>query len=138
MSTALEYTGKPPQGTLTARIGDLYFGVPEFDDQGEVASVEEDENDEFEAGTSSIAVDFDYEGMKDGQDVVVKIFRGPTEEPSWRIVEKWSLGASGSAEYVLTPGYTDTFAFPPDTYTVEIFVDGHMANRSSFTVLEEE
>lgn len=137
MSTALEYTGKPPQGTLTAKIGEIYFGVPEFDEKGEVVSVQEDENDEFEAGTSSVAVDFDYEGMKDGQDVVLKVFRGATEEPSWRIVDKWALGASGSAQYSLTPGYTDTFAFPADVYTVEIFVDGHMASRSSFTVLED-
>ena len=138
LSTALEYTGKPPQGTLQARIGDLYFGQPVYDEEGNVEEVTEVEDDVFPSDTSEVAVDFDYEEMKDGQDVVVKVFKGPDEEPSWRIVEKWKGGASGSWEYSLTPGYTDTFAFEPDTYTVEIFVDGHMANRSSFTVQEDE
>ena len=138
LSTALEYTGKPPQGTLQARIGDLYFGEPIYDEDGNVTEVRPVEDDDFPNGTSEVAVDFDYEGMKDGQDVVVKVFQGTEEQPSWRIVERWKGGPSGSWEYSLTPGYTDTFAFQPDSYTVEIFVDGHMANRSSFTVQEEE
>lgn len=132
-STGLEYNGKLPEGKLTATMTDLEFGEPVYKND-ELDSVDVNENATFPEGTNEVALRFDYKGMTDGREVVIKTFRGSAEQTSWRIVEKWSLGAEGEAIYTLTPGYTETFVFPDDSYTVEVFVDGHMAVRGSFTV----
>lgn len=134
LSTALEYTGKPPQGQLAAKVGELNFGLPVLEKK-ELVDIEPVEED-FPAETPAVALEFEYSGMKDGQVLIVKIFQGPVEQPSWRIVDEWSLGAEGTAWYSLSPGYSDTFVFPSGDYTVEVFVDGHMASRGSFTVAE--
>lgn len=136
-STGLEYNGKLPEGKLTASLTDLECGEPVFKND-EIDSVKVNKDSSFPSGTNAVALRFDYKGMTDGREVVVKTFRGPVEQTSWRIVEKWLLGAEGEAIYTLTPGYSETFVFPDDSYTVEVFVDGHMAVRGSFTVGSEK
>ena len=58
------------------------------------------------------------------------------EDPSWRIVDTWSLGESGSAEIPVSYAYSDTFTFQPGEYTVELYVNYQLAQRGTFTVSE--
>lgn len=133
MSTALEYTGKPPEGKLSATFENLQFGEPVFKN-GKIEEVKVNPDASFPAGTNQVALRFDYAGMTDGRELIIKTFKGATEQPSWRVVEKWTLGTEGEFIYILAPSYTDTFVFPDETYTVEVFVDGHLAVRGSFSV----
>ncbi len=58
--------------------------------------------EEFPFGTQEVQVMFDYEGMTDGQEVVFKVFIDGEEDPSWRVIAPWDLGASGSASKPLS------------------------------------
>lgn len=135
LAVALEYTGQPPAGELTAQIGDLAFGMLVYDDEGEVTDY--DVCDTFDYGVQAIAVLFDYEGMADGQQVLVKIYADGEEEPSWRADVTWELGASGSAQYELGFAYSDLYVVDPGEYAVEVYVDSHLAQRGTFVVLGE-
>jgi hypothetical protein len=136
LAVALEYTGEPPVGNLTAQVGALSFGMPVYDDQGEVT--EYDVRDTFEFGVQAIAVLFDYEGISDGQQVLIKIYADGEEEPSWRADVPWDLGASGSAQYELGFAYSDLYVVDPGEYVVELYVDSHLAQRGKFVVLGED
>jgi hypothetical protein len=131
-SVALEYTGKPPSGALAAQISAFDFGTPVFDDQGEVVDYEPAES--FPAGTNEVAVLFDYENMQDGQEVVFKVLIDGEEDPSWRLVAPWDLGASGSAFKPLSLAYSDSFVLASGFYEVELYIDGHLAQRGFFVV----
>jgi len=135
LAVALEYTGQPPAGELTAQIGDLGFAMPVYDDEGELTDY--DVRDTFEFGVQSIAVLFDYEGMSDGQQVLIKIYADGEEEPSWRADVPWELGASGSAQYELGFAYSDLYVVDSGEYVVELYVDSQLAQRGSFVVLAE-
>jgi hypothetical protein len=74
--------------------------------------------------------------MQDGQEVIFKLYTNGVEDPSWRIVEPWKQGASGSAEILISYAYSDTFTFAPGDYTVEIYVDHILAQRGFFTIQE--
>lgn len=134
LAVALEYTGQPPAGELTAQIGDLTFGMPVYDDEGEVTDY--DVRDTFDYGVQAIAVLFDYEGMGDGQQVLIKIYADGEEEPSWRADVAWDLGDSGLAQYELGFAYSDLYVVDPGEYAVEVYVDSHLAQRGTFVVLE--
>jgi len=88
-SVALEYTGQPPSGSLTASISPFIFAEPLYDEQGNFA--EYAVADSFEYGTSAVSVLFDYDAMQDGQDVVFKVYVDGEEDPSWRLIDQWSL-----------------------------------------------
>jgi hypothetical protein len=74
--------------------------------------------------------------MKDGSTYVLKLFIDDEEDPSWRIVEPWKLGASGTAKIPLSYGYSDNFDFAAGEYVVELYVDWRLVQRGSFTVGE--
>jgi len=133
LSVGLEFTGKPPQGALTAKISPFQFGTPVYDDQGGVVDFEIAET--F-SNVPEIAVLFDYEGMQDGQEVIFKVYVNGEEDPSWRIITQWDQGASGSTEEFLSVAYSETFIFSPGYYTVEMYVDSHLAQSGNFEVNE--
>jgi hypothetical protein len=133
-AVALEFTGAPPAGTLTASVSPFEIAEPIVDDQGEVA--EYVVSDVFEYGIDTISVLFDYSGMQDGQEVVFKMYVDGEEDPSWRFVSDWDLGAEGSAEIPLSLAYSNTAVFEPGEYTVEMYVDAHLAQRGTFWVEE--
>ena len=131
-AVALEYTGKPPVGSLAAKISALEFGIPEYDAKGNITDY--DVNDEFEYGIDEIAAIFDYAGMKNGDQVVFKVYINSKENPSWRLIASWDLDATGSAHRLMSPGYTDTFVFDPGEYSVELYVNSQFAQRGTFRV----
>lgn len=134
-AVALEFTGRLPAGALAAEITPFEFAEPLYDEQGEVS--EYNLSDTFEYGIQAVSVLFDYENMSDGQEVVFKVYIDEEEDPSWRVVSPWDLGASGSAEKSLSLDYSDSFVLPAGEYVVEMYVDSHLAQREWFVVAEE-
>lgn len=142
LSVSLEYSGKPPQGKLMAELDNLGFGLPIYNDDGEVdAEIKEFPDDVFPAGTGEVVVEFSHAKVKDGQELVMRVFFDGEELPSWRLVDKWSLGAGdGETDYwykILSPGYSETAELDAGRYFVEFFIDGHLALQGGFTVQEE-
>lgn len=135
LAVALEYTGKPPADGQTAQISPLQFVQPVYDAQGNITDYAES-TDTFDAGLQEFAVQFDYSGMKPGSEMIFKLYVNGQEDPSWRIVEPWELGESGSAEIPVSYAYSDTFTFESGEYTVELYIDYQLVQRASFTVSE--
>ena len=133
---ALEYTNEPPVGTVSARVGALQFAVPLYDSAGEIVG-HTDPVTEFEAGVTRIWVQFDFEGFTDGQQYLVKLYVDGEEDPSWRVQGTWDSGTAGSMGILLENDYGDVFAFDPGYYEMEFYVDHHLVQRGSFTVLEQ-
>lgn len=138
LAVALEYSGEPPKGTLTAEFGELTFGLPIYKDDQLDDEIEEFPDDLFPAGTRELVVQFPYGGMRDGQELVMRVFFEAEELPSWRLVEKWSYGGGDVKEdiwyKVLSPGYSETAAMKPGHYLVEFFLDGHPVQKGAFDI----
>jgi len=74
---------------------------------------------------------FDYQGVKDGQQVVWKVYVNGKEDYFLRRQETWALGSAGGAQ---KPLY---FAFiQPGEYRVEMYLDGHLVQQGHFAVEE--
>jgi len=135
LAVALEYSGEAPKGDLSAQVSAFVFSEPVMNDAGEGTST--NETDSFAYGADEVSVLFDYSGMKEGQDVVFKVYIDDEEDPSWRIAEPWSLGESGSAEKALSFAYSNTRVLRAGEYTIEMYVDYQLAQRGSFWISEE-
>ncbi len=133
LAVGLEYAGKPPEGGVTAKISPFVFGMREDPTDPEAEPVIADS---FPNGTQEVLVFFDYENMKDGQEVLFKVYIDGEEDPSWRIIAPWDLGASGSAEKPLSLAYSDVFILTPGAYTVEIYVNSNLVQQGTFVVEE--
>lgn len=134
-SASLEFTGKAPEGELTANISPFTFAAPEYDENGTQTGYSEP-TDEFQAGIDEFAVLFDYSNMPVGKDILFKLYINGEEDPSWRLQQPWDLGAEGSAEIPISYAYSDTFVFDSGQYMVELYVDNHLAQRGWFTISE--
>ncbi len=132
LSVALEYTGQPPQGELTAIISPFTFAQPLFDDDGNLVDYEP--ADAFAYGADEVSILFDYEEMQDGQEVVFKVYVDGEEDPSWRFIEPWSLGPDGSADKPLSFAYSNTQVLVPGLYTIEMYVNSNLAQSGNFEV----
>lgn len=135
-SVALEYTGKPLAAVPQAEISPFEFAEVEYDDEGNAAQY--NITDIFPNGTNEVFITFDYKGMQDGQDVVVKVYHNGEEDVSWRSAEKWSLGAEGTAEYPLSYAYSNVYTLAPGEYLAEMYIDSHLMQRGYFTIAEGE
>ncbi len=136
LSVGLEFNGQPPSAPLTAKVSPFLFGQAVLDADG-IPTEDVTTAEEFEFGTQEVLVMFDYEGMTDGQEVVFKVFIDGEEDPSWRVITPWDLGAAGAANKPLSLSYSDTFVLTSGAYEVDMFVDGQLAQRGYFTVLPE-
>lgn len=135
LALALEYTGQPSTATVAAEISPFAFAAPIYDEtSGEVVDYTEP-TDVFDAGLKEFSVLFDYSEMKDGQELVFKLYVNGEEDPSWRIVDQWSLGESGTAEIPISYAYSDTFEFEPGEYIVELYVDWQLVQQGYFSIL---
>ncbi|MBI1877167.1 MAG: tetratricopeptide repeat protein [Chloroflexi bacterium] len=135
-SVALEYTGKPLSGALAAKISPFTFAKAEYDEEGNF--VDYVPADSFPAGANEVLIVFDYEGMQDGQEAVWKVYYNGEEDISWRTVEEWSLGSTGSAEFPLSYAYSNVYTLASGEYLVEMYVDSHLAQRGYFNINAEE
>jgi len=135
-AAALEYTGAALDGELTATISPFSVVVPEYDENGEFVTYSESA-DEFSYGIDEFSILFDYAGMPEGKDVLFKLYINSEEDPSWRILQPWDLGAEGNAEIPFSYAYSDTFVFDAGEYIIEMYVDNHLAQRGWFYITEE-
>jgi tetratricopeptide (TPR) repeat protein len=135
-SVALEYTGQPLAGAPAAQIRPFEFaGDIEYDEAGEVVGYTV--ADSFPPGTDEVLVVFDYEGMQDGQEVVMKVYHNGEEDPSWRAVDQWALGQAGEDGFFsLSYAYSNVYTLAPGEYWVEIYIDSHLAQRGYFVIEE--
>ena len=136
LSVALEFRGQPAEGELKATIEPFEFETVTYDEEGEATDYTTDEL--FPYGTNEVVILFDYAGMQDGQETIFKVYIDGEEDPSWRFVAPWELGESGSVEKPLSLAYSNTAVFYPGEYTVELYVDAHLAQRGFFMIVEEE
>ena len=134
LAVGLEFTGAPPTGQLAASISPFEIGQPLYDEQGELVDYEL--TDTFAYGIDEVSVLFEYSGLRDGQEYVFKMYVNGEEDPSWRFVDAWALGADGAAEIPLSLAYSNTAVFEPGEYTVEMYIDAHLAQRGTFWVEE--
>lgn len=136
LSVSLEFYGAPPSAPLTATIENLRFAEPLYDENFNF--LDYNLQDEYEYGVVEMDAVFDYSGMKDGQEVLVKVYIDGEEDASWRKVLTWDGGETGSYAIALAIAYSDTFVLGAGFYEVEIYVDGQLAASGSFVVLEPE
>jgi hypothetical protein len=131
LAVALEFTGKPPAGPVSASVADFEFGVQA---EGETF----DTADTFPSETKDIWIIYRYEGMRDGQQVVWKVYVDGEEYPEYRTILAWDKGEAGEASQPLTDdfAYGSTYSFDPGQYTVEMYVDSQLVQRGFFTVEE--
>lgn len=129
LAVALEYTGQPPGAPVSAAIGPFEFAEPIYDEAGEW--VDSNITATF-TEPAEVAFFFDYEGMQKGQQVVWKVFYDGSEDPTLRLVEVWSLGPSGEAEFILSYGLL--YNFNPGDFWVEMYVDSQLVQEGGFTV----
>jgi hypothetical protein len=128
-SIALEYTGKPVSGTTSARWTVPKFAISSSDPKAAPAFAEK-----FPGGTKEVRAYFDFSGMQNDKPVVIKVYVNGEEDSTLRIVEKWTLGATGKAEYVIGAGYSDVYSLASGDYTVEIYVDYQLVQSGRFAV----
>ncbi len=134
-AASLEFTGAAPAGESGVVISPFAFVLPEKNDAGEITGYSEP-SVSFTAGIDEFAVQFDYRGMPSEKDVLFKLYINGIEDPSWRIHQKWELGADGTAEIPVSYAYSDTFVFEPGQYVVEMYVDYQLVQRGGFTIEE--
>lgn len=120
---------------MTAQISPFDFGELIYDESGEVTDYTLIEAVPF--GTQAVAVLFDYQGMKNGQEVLFKVYIDGEEDPSWRVIFPWEADAEGSYEKPLSLDYRDNFVLAAGYYTVEMYIDSQLAQRGSFVVEAE-
>jgi tetratricopeptide (TPR) repeat protein len=135
LAVALEFTGKPPAGPTAAKVSPFQFSSTakgEGEQPGEAVVA-----DSFPNGTDEVLVNFDYQGMQDGQEVLYKVYIDGEEDPSWRLAAPWDLGASGTAAKPLSLAYSDVFVLDPGHYTIEMYVNSQLVQQGSFVVEEK-
>lgn len=131
---ALEFNGTPPSGPTSANVSDFEFGVEVYDSSGHFDHY--DKGDRFRYGTNAMVILFNYAGFQDGQQEVWKIYRDGVEDPSLRVVNKWSIGDKGSAAKSISYAASNVFILSPGEYRVELYVDSELLKMGTFHVLE--
>jgi hypothetical protein len=153
LSVALEYTGQLPGDPVAAEATAFEFAEGMYDDEGQLVDytplssqtrlrfgqvLDEDVGEfaDINIGGAGAAGDvfvlFDYEGMRDGQLVVVKVYVDGREVPGLRLVEEWALESQGQAALPFIPG--SYFALSPGDYRVELYVDSQLIQQGGFTI----
>ena len=129
---ALEDTGKPPRGGLSAKLIEEEFLDTSTTTprplRGEV----------FAEAPRQVSIGFHYDGMKKGQTVIYRTFLDGEELDSWRYRQSWTEEGSGDWDEPLYPGYSESFAFEAGHYDVEVFIDYQLAASGSFDVAADE
>ncbi len=135
LAVALEYTGKPPAGSVSAVIEPLKFTQEPLTNAIDLGAIEY--ADTFTSTEEAITISFDYAGLKDGQLIVVKVYVNGEEDPHLRVVHEWStsdMGVSGKGAYL--PISAGGLPLSAGAYRIEMFVDSRLAQQGSFTVEE--
>jgi tetratricopeptide (TPR) repeat protein len=136
LAVSLEFYGRPPGEPITADITNLEFAEPVYSEDAEF--VEHDVATEFDFGVNEMDALFDYAGMEDGQELLVKVYINGEEDASWRKAVTWEGGEEGSYILPLAIAYSDTFVMVAGNYFVEVYLDGQIAAEGGFIVNEPD
>jgi tetratricopeptide (TPR) repeat protein len=135
-SVSLELYQRAPLADVATTIGELEFGQPLYDVDGNFTGY--DYNDTFAYGINEIDVYFTYTDLQKGQELLAKVYVDGIEEPSWRVVTTWDGEPNGEAQIPLAVSYSSTFVFAPSYFMVELYVDGVLKQIGFFSVVEED
>jgi len=156
-AVALEHMASLPGAPSNETIGAFEFGTGEYDAVGNVTgfvalgdeaaplrfglAIEEESSRTIDEslmvaadGAAPVLVRFPYENVRDGQLLVLKVYRNGVEAPWLRLVENWTLGTAGEAVLPLSPG--SQFALAPGDYRLELYLDGHLLQEGAFQLGE--
>ena len=134
-SVALESDWQLPDSTLTMQVEPFQFGHEIYNEKGNYTGF--DSATSFEFGTGQVTVTFNYSGYVPGQEILWKVYIDGSEYPSYRELETDMLEESGNHIKYIGFGYTNSSVLPPGEYTVEMYVDSRLAQRGTFTVLDQ-
>lgn len=134
-AVSLEFYGRPPGAPITAKIENLVFAKPNYDENNTFLS--HDIAEEFPYGVTEMDALFDFTGMKDGQELLVKVYINGEEDASWRKLVTWDSGSEGEYVMPLAIAYSDTFVLTAGNYYVELYIDGQIAAEGNFNVQSE-
>lgn len=131
---SLQYRDAAQPGKATGRLSQLTFGTPTVVQAGTPTHFWVSER--FPADTEQVNVLFDYEGMVDGQQMVLKVYRNDVEQPFYNQVIAWHDGAAGHSNRlaVKLPVERSLFGLPPGRYRVEIYLEGNLRAAGEFTI----
>ncbi len=135
LAVSLEFYGRPPAEPITAKVENLVFAKPVYAEDN--TFLNHDIADEFPYGVTEMDALFDFSGMKDGQELLAKVYINGEEDASWRKLVTWESGTDGSYVLPLAIAYSDTFVLTSGSYFVEIYIDGQIAAEGNFEVLPE-
>lgn len=122
LSIALEYTSLPPGPPLTATTES-----PTFAGQGQTPP---GGTPVFPDGTRAVDVRIPFQGLANGQSLIVKILRDGAEEENLRIVSRWAAGSAGTATIPIRSPY----GLAPGAYRVEVYVDSRRLTTGEFAI----
>lgn len=129
--TALENTGRPPEGLPSATFESLEFAAKHTDYQEDFA-----ESPSFEPNVKEITARFKYSGMRNGQNVEWKVFRNGYELPEFRTKYVWDRGESGETEQRFGEEYSISqyYIFNPGDFIIEMYVDNVLSQFAAFDI----
>ncbi len=136
LAVSLEFYGRPPGEPITATIENLQFAEPIYD--AEDTFVKHNIADTFIYGVNEMDALFDYSGMKDGQELLVKVYINGDEDASWRKLVTWEEGDEGNYVMPLAVAYSNTFVLAAGNYYVELYLDGQIISEGNFYVVDPE
>ena len=133
LSVALEYTGKPPSGTVAATIKPFRFAQELDFVNDELTNIKA--RQVFTDTETPVYVIFDYAGMNKGQLIVIKVFQNGVEDPRLRVVQEFgeSDAAGTDTGFAISTG---GIPFAPGKYRVEMYIDSRLKQAGEFTLQE--
>jgi tetratricopeptide (TPR) repeat protein len=130
---SLQYRQAAGVSATNAQITALTFAVPVPGTDG----IRYREGTIFPAETEQVIALFDYEGIANGQHVVLKVYHQGIERP-WlnQIIEQWPHPESGRSDhFAIQQGLEATLTYlTPGSYHVELYVEGNLTAEGDFTV----
>ncbi|MBI4674439.1 MAG: tetratricopeptide repeat protein [Chloroflexi bacterium] len=132
-AVALEYTSKPPAGTVTATVEPFAFTRVLSDDDAEVQDTET-----FAATDEPIYVITTFSGLQDGQQLVIKVYVDGSEDDRLRVADTYSVEEMGGADGdIFLPITTGGVPLTPGAYRIEMYVNSKLVQRGEFSVVAE-
>jgi len=84
-----------------------------------------------------VDMQFSYNGLEPGQLLIIKVYRNGVQDPSWSFNQIWSgKKQDGQTSFTISPNYNSLYIVPPGVYTVDLYINGQIAQQSSFTVTD--
>jgi tetratricopeptide (TPR) repeat protein len=134
LTVSLEETGKLPPTTPPAAKA-TFTAVNSLGTRTSTGAVR---GPDLPYQTTGVEVQFRYEGMRQGQKVVWRVFRDGQQDRLLGRHRTWDLGTSGTASFSMSYAYSTLYQFAPGYYVLELFIDQQVVGRTNFTVLEPD